>query len=666
MGQEARERRVPVRALTLAGFALLGLAPAGPASAQDRYVSTRVAQAAAKGEAKPAPPAYVDRVIEGLAPDVDAGDGDAKYDEKGWPRYLRFETRLGTRPENNSEYSVGGSATAIVETPNYGTLSLDAYLDGEDKRHAVTVRQRALPLDGGWSVNTDLGITTPTGTSAMRQPSRVFLPTQVVRGAATDWRNAPAGWELQASSGEAGRLEGYPVSGFRKQSGRVDTLGAQASLGPWAVGARHARTSDYSQLDNPTRSDDYIDSDSTLAVIRRQWSDLTLQANAVNARSSATGDTRRGYWVDGEWRTPGALYGFGGYRLDPRLSWSGQGMASDLEGLFARGSWRQRQWSSEGSVDILRSVTGEADTGVLVSGSGRWRYSRTLTLGAGGALRRYNGNAGSGFADARWTHAEGNTGLRFDSSRGQGDDSNRLTLDHGWNVPSGWVLNTSLTGGREKLDGRNGSLWGASASFSIPVSARALFGGTVTTESRQGGERSTSANVNLTWQLTSHWSIEGNYVLVEGRQRDVAPLDPLAPPPDRLSLQTQTKTLYLVVRYEDRGGSRSMPLGGPAQGGGGRIEGVVFLDANRSGAQEASEAGAPGVTVTLDGRYVAKTDAQGRFEFDFVATGTHTLTVQNETLPLPWAVEDDARTKVEVRVRDTVRVAIGAQRRSPE
>ena len=93
---------------------------------------------------------------------------------------------------------------------------------------------------------------------------------------------------------------------------------------------------------------------------------------------------------------------------------------------------------------------------------------------------------------------------------------------------------------------------------------------------------------------------------------------------------------------------------------------MVFLDANRSGAQEASEAGAPGVTVTLDGRYVSRTDAQGRFEFDFVATGTHVITVQNETLPLPWSVEDDGKTKVEVRVRDTVRVAIGAQRRSPE
>ena len=667
MGQEARNGRVPVPALIAAGLASIAFALAGPAPAQERYVSTRVAQAAAKGDpAKAAAPAYVDRVIEGLAPDVDESADRGRYDDKGWPRYLRLETRLGSRPENNSELSLGGGATAILETPNYGTLSLDAYLDGEDKRSAVTLRQRALPLDGGWLANTDIGVTTPSGTTLMRQPSRIFLPTQVVRGAATDWRRAAGGIELQASAGEAGRLEGYPVAGFRKQAGNVETLGAQAALGSWAVAGRHARTDGFSRLDNPTRPEDFIDSDSTLAVVRRQWTDLSIQANAVNARSSETGDTRRGLWVDGEWRAPGALYGFGGYRLDPGLTWSGQGMASDVEGLFARGSWRSRQWSSEGSVDLLRSVEGEADTGILVSGSGRWRYSRTLSLGAGGAVRRYNGNAGSGFADARWTHDNGNTGLRFDSSSGQGDDANRLTVDHGWNLPSGWVLNTSLTGGREKLDGQRGTLWGASASFSIPVSARALFGGTLTTEHRQGGERTSSANVSLAWQVTSNWSIEGNYVYVDGRQRELVPIDPLAPPPDRISLQTQTKTLYLVVRYEDRGGSRAMPLGGPSQGGGGRVEGVVFLDGNRSGAQEASEAGAPGVTVTLDGRYVSRTDAQGRFEFDFVATGTHVITVQNETLPLPWSVEDDGKTKVEVRVRDTVRVAIGAQRRSPE
>ncbi len=105
-----------------------------------------------------------------------------------------------------------------------------------------------------------------------------------------------------------------------------------------------------------------------------------------------------------------------------------------------------------------------------------------------------------------------------------------------------------------------------------------------------------------------------------------------------------------------------MPLGGRPQEGGGRIEGVVYLDANRSGTREANEQGASGVTVYLDNRYAVRTDAQGRFEFPFVAAGTRTVTVRNETLPLPWSVVDDGSVKVTVRLREDTRLSVPVQK----
>ncbi|MDT4861308.1 hypothetical protein FQZ97_959090 [compost metagenome] len=117
-----------------------------------------------------------------------------------------------------------------------------------------------------------------------------------------------------------------------------------------------------------------------------------------------------------------------------------------------------------------------------------------------------------------------------------------------------------------------------------------------------------------------------------------------------------------MLRYELQAGSRSVPMGGKPSDGGGRIEGTVYFDANRSGTQEASESGVPGVTVYLDNRYAVRTDTQGRFEFPFVASGPRTVTVRNETLPLPWAVVDEGQAKVDVRLRETTRLSLPVQR----
>ena len=71
---------------------------------------------------------------------------------------------------------------------------------------------------------------------------------------------------------------------------------------------------------------------------------------------------------------------------------------------------------------------------------------------------------------------------------------------------------------------------------------------------------------------------------------------------------------------------------------------------------------AANITVTLDGRYATRTDAQGRYEFPFVAAGTHTVTVASDSLPLPWAMQRGERTQIEVNPRDVTRLDFGATR----
>ena len=127
------------------------------------------------------------------------------------------------------------------------------------------------------------------------------------------------------------------------------------------------------------------------------------------------------------------------------------------------------QITAEASVDVLRSIEGNDETGVLTTASGRWRYSRTLTFGAGATVRRYKGNAGSAFADVRWRNDWGSTGLRGERLDTFGLRSNRVVIDHNWQLPLGWALQTSLSGGRESGADAAGNLWGAAVSFTAPI-----------------------------------------------------------------------------------------------------------------------------------------------------------------------------------------------------
>ncbi len=117
--------------------------------------------------------------------------------------------------------------------------------------------------------------------------------------------------------------------------------------------------------------------------------------------------------------------------------------------------------------------------------------------------------------------------------------------------------------------------------------------------------------------------------------------------------RSNDKQFAVYLRWE---GARGSSVRGPGLRtggavGGGSLDGVIFFDANRDGVQQAGENGAPKVEVLLDGRYRTTTDTAGRFEFPLVSTGPHRLTIQSESVPLPWGVADEQGTLVEVPLR---------------
>lgn len=198
-------------------------------------------------------------------------------------------------------------------------------------------------------------------------------------------------------------------------------------------------------------------------------------------------------------------------------------------------------------------------------------------------------------------------------------------------------------------------------SFTAPLSSKASLRGNVSTERSNTGQSRHAINLGAQWRIDPRWSMEFNYNRSSGRSRFNPSLDPLAPPL-AVFVPASDRSFYAVLRYELEAGSRNVPLGGKAADGGGRIDGTVYFDANRSGTQEASEQGVPNVMVYLDNRYAVRTDSQGRFEFPFVASGPRTVIVRGDSLPLPWNVVDQGQTKVDVRLRESVTLTIPVQR----
>ncbi|WP_291011311.1 SdrD B-like domain-containing protein [Hydrogenophaga sp.] len=639
---------------------------------------TPTAAVLAQTTAQPPAAPYVDREIEGLAPETSAIES-APYDAEGLPRFLRLETRLGTQPfDDQRRARLGFAAFALVETPNHGTLSLDGSVSPKEGRGSLTLRQRGMPWDGGWLANHELGVINTPAPDITRRPSRVFVPSSLVQGVGAEWNNAGRGLQLQAATGTPGRLEGLPTSAFKSLSGQRSSLGGQWQLGGdnadsnaaerlgWTAALRAESARDVSLLDNPLTAADREDADAAQLALRYAAPGLRVQGQVVHNASSRVNGGRSGYWVDGEWDEGPRRHGLGLFRLEPELSWAGQPLPSDISGAYARTAWRTRQWSAEASLDWLSSISGRAADGSYATASARWRLARNSSLGSGFSLRRFDGEAWDAYGDWRFASGWGPSGLRLEFGGGQSVASRQqLLYDQDWTVPQGFSLNTSLGLGRLGRDPVTGeapqNLWSAALSLSAPMGDSTLLRGTLNTEQGSGSSSRWGLNLGFNWRINTRWSLEANLNRSEGKSLVATSLDPLATPLPTVNSNSD-RSFYAVLRYELQAGSRNTPLGGSALDGGGRIEGVVYFDANKSGTQEASETGVPGVTVFLDNRYGVRTDAQGRFEFPFVASGPRTVSVRNETLPLPWAVVDEGQAKVDVRLRETTRLSLPVQR----
>jgi SdrD B-like domain len=292
----------------------------------------------------------------------------------------------------------------------------------------------------------------------------------------------------------------------------------------------------------------------------------------------------------------------------------------------------------------------------------RYQLSRDVSVGGGATVREFDGRGWQtyGYVQSQNRLGIGRAQLDFTEAT-TGERSQSLAVDQTFRELDGLRLSTSLSLSRQTAPVFKRNTVSLSVAGGLELFNNFILDANIQGRTTLSGPRDNAlfTTIGVAWQFARYWSLNASAIFGTGRFDSGVTLDPLTPP-TLVTTRPNQRSFLVTLRYEDRAGSIAAPLGGRAGSGGAPVSGVVFLDANNNGVADASEAGVANLTVLLDGRFSARTDAQGRFEFGFVGAGPHSLTVVTDNLPLPWTVNNDGLTRITVSPREAQRVSIPA------
>lgn len=649
--------------------------------------------------------AYVDRVMD-LPPEDDSLLlKPTSYDDSGWSRGWRIDAGTASQKGFSQSRTQSLGLSGFLDTPDYGIWSATANLvNARDtvpgnpqlstSGSSFRLDQRALPLNGGWRADHSLGDINTGSTPLARGIGRVYLPSAPIRGLGGQWTRGDD-ISLNVSEGQAGIFNGIDLSGFNQTGGRITSAGGQMRLDGKAPGSPAA----LGRLDGAVQVIDARGLPFDFFTGARQdaqsmftssawegvapWSEsmaggsapvserrggLRLQGNLINSNASIDGRAN-GLWADAAWRTERWRQTAGVFRFDPNLRWGAAVLASDLQGAYWQADTATRQWQFGFNSELSDAVSSRDARSAYLSSYGSYRIDSRNGLSASLGLRALSNPAQSVMLAWDRASAWGQTQWRSDVVNATGLRTVRFGADHIWPLAAPATFTTSMAW--ERLTGGaggpvNGWVWGLLGSLS-PL-ANVSLDGSLRGTNRSDGSSSLIGNVAASLNLQRGWSLSLRYTESRGQEPLSSLLTSalstaLTSANNANTLATQdSRSVQLLLTYQGRAGTSSRPLGGLPGGGAGSISGTVYFDTDNNGRREASEGGVPGVTVILDKRYVTRTDAQGRYEFAYVATGDHTIEVSADNVPLPWSPAARDPVKTVVLVRDITTQDFAVQR----
>ena len=614
----------------------------------------------------PAQPAYEDKLIDGggLAP-LEPEDGDFEYNASGRARSWRIEG-FGSYLEQGGVklHENGLELSGRLDTLEYGAFSADGTVR-TGSTSVFSIWQRGLAFDGGWVANNAAGMLSTPTIDLSRNQFRFFLPTFTTLGAQTEWLHH-GDLQLQASAGTPGLYDGLRVPGFSRLGGSLVTAGMQlrldknVSIGLEVADAHNVPTTVDTDTPGPR-----VSARSVYAALVNEDGTTRMQFNLLDSEES---DTRHNLaaWIDGEERDGRMRYNYGLFRFEPNMVWGYTPINQDLRGGYVRANYSSQQWIWSLGLDGVAPVSDNGTRGWYTTSNVRYQIDHST--GVGGSVSARTGSVPYSLASSLFVDEQ----TRFGSSRAQVDlvdarnqlRSQQLTLDQAWPTQVGLRLSTSLSLGQEQSPGTNIKRVSVSAFGGIDLTDRLSVEGNLRYSVDRDTSRTTGvyANVGLVWRIAQRWSMIATYY---DNRSEVTPftssLDPLIPVAVQPAIP-RDRAVFINVRYEDHAGTPVAPLGGAPGSGAGTLVGYVYYDANDNGRRDANEQGAAGLTVILDGRFGARTDKDGRFEFPLLASGPHSITVVPDNLALPYSITGEGKREVIIRTRETTSLDIAASK----
>lgn len=619
-------------------------------------------------------PAYIDKLIEGVAPD-DESARDATVERQPAGRRtlsIGHTQAIRDRTEGTSRDKAVDLRLSF-ETVDYGDFRLDGQWtqftpsapDLLPRRQGfnATLYHSQLPLPGGITADSALGVVRSLQPIWLASSQRVVLPSTLLSGFTT--RLGGESGELRLAIGEPGRLAGIGILDFERTGGRFASVsGSVTPTKGWQLGGAVLRMTDSIQIPDHTSG--------TAAVEYAPSAALRGKAQVlVN-----TGG-RRGAWTDWEFIPDRWRHRAGLYHLDPDLLYGDSRPQNDVRGAYVRSELRlgfnTYTLGAESSQTNIRNDparAGTASDGVYASVA--LRLDRSTSIGAGLSARKDKPRQASSaprdvvIANAYASRQSALGFTRVDGtvnrtrSSGLGDEritTMQLTHDFPrWNQLS---TATSYSFTREDLVDATVNRKVASLSLRGPLIGSVAWDASLSWVDVDGdaqSERGYNANVGVDWPISANWAANLSWQRNQVRPGADNPLNPFR----------RENTVLFTVRYDAATGIPHPRAIGPAgRQGTGTLNGQVFYDENGDGVRQPSERGAENILLVLDGRFATTTNRDGYYTFGSVGLGTRSVSVQLEKVPLPWGLADESPRQVVVRLREESRVDIGLTRISP-
>jgi hypothetical protein len=621
------------------------------------------------------PQPYVDRLIEPSTGD-DAVDPvyQQLMEQPPGHRFLGLEVLhyAEDRDAQGIQREDGLALNWRRETLNYGELEAEASVTGVSDAAAypygpgsggmLTLRQHDFAPGGDWVMQNSLGVDRTTVDGTLANSYRIKLPSSLIAGFNT--RLASGATALQFSAGRLGRLNTGQVQSFDDRSGNLLMAGLSRDLSAQVrAGLELVRVDGLQEVP---------DHRSVAGVVqyRNPGGDRTLQGHFLADSEGAAGG-----WIDGSSLLGRWQHHYGIFRIAPDTLWTDVPVTDDQQGVYLRSDLRLLRYQLGGGFDYTASNidhdparTSTRSRNLYLNASRR--LDRLTSIGATFNVRElhpYDSTTDPELLDSRLSvftahnFPLGTTRVQLEAAAiRNGSRHGRargVTWDQFWNVGSSLNLSSTLGYEAERDTGNDATRIRAGFLLNQDFDSTLRWDASISwTRSRDEladtSDDSVNGSLALAWHFLPAWEASLRALVNDYSQQ-------AGSAGTSTDFSGRDRSLLLSVHYA-RSSGRPFDRYGRDTGktGYGVITGVVFFDENRDGVRQATETPASGVYVYLDGRYQQATDRDGRFVYDPVPAGDHTLSIAQEDLPLPWGLADEHPGKVSVGVRERRTIAI--------